>query len=59
MNRGLSACVGSDLKEVRQTCQHVGGDGWDVVDALTVFQKDPDQQQNRPEPTQRRLSDIS
>lgn len=39
----------SDLEEIRQTRQHVGGDGWDVVDTLTVFQKDPDQQQNRPE----------
>lgn len=38
----------SDLEEVRQAGQHVGGDGRDVVDALTVFQKDPDQQQNRP-----------
>lgn len=46
----------SDLQEVRQTRQHVGGDGRDVVDTLTVFQKDPDQQQNRPAETETRPS---
>lgn len=40
---------GSDLQQVRQAGQHVGGDGGDVADTLTVFQEDPDQQQDRPE----------
>lgn len=53
--RGLTVGGGSDLEEVRQTGQHVGSDGGDVVDTLTVFQKDPDQQQNRPEETERRM----
>ena len=48
----LVISAGWDLEEVGQTRQHVGGDGWDVVDTLTVFQKDPDQQQNRPEQTE-------
>lgn len=45
---GSLGSSGSDLQQVRQPRQHVGGDGGDVADTLTVFQKDPDQQQNRP-----------
>jgi len=50
---------GSDLEEVRQARQHVGGDGRDVVDALTVFQKHPDQQQHRPGETERQRDAVS
>lgn len=47
---------GPDLEEIRQPCQHVCSNRGNVIDALAVFQEDPDEQQDCPAVAGRALS---